>query len=80
MAQMLIQIPDAQVQRVITALCDGIFDNNDPNFAAKVTPATPTPALAKQVVMDFIRNKVKDYENRKAFDDLPPPDVSTIVN
>lgn len=77
MAQMTIQIPDAQVNRVINALCSGLFA---PTVGTAVlTPIDPTPALAKQVVIEYIKERVVAYEREQAVKAIPPVDVQNVV-
>jgi hypothetical protein len=45
-----------------------------------VTKADPTPALAKKVIMDWIKEQVKRYEEEKARVNLPPVDLSNIIS
>jgi len=73
MAQILLNIPDAQVQRVVDALCSLLRTPIG-------TVVEPTPALAKGVLIDIIKERVKFYEEEKARLALPPPDVTNIVN
>jgi hypothetical protein len=75
MAQMTIQIPDNQLDRVLEALCANL--PNIDNFSSGVTP---TPALAKQVVLNMIKERVKMYEEAKQAKTIPPIDVSNIIS
>jgi len=73
MAQILLNIPDAQVQRVIDALCALL---KTPTGAS----VDPTPALAKGVLIDMIKERVKFYEEEKARATLVAIDVTNLVN
>ena len=73
MAQITLQIPDAQVPRVIVALCSSLMVD-------AVTPVVPTAALAKQVLIDYVKQRVQQYENQQAVAAIAPTDVSTIVS
>jgi hypothetical protein len=75
MAQLVIQIPDNQLDRVMEALCADL-----PNVDSFTSGVTPTPALAKQVVIDMIKTRVKMYEEGKRAKTIPPIDVSNIVS
>jgi len=72
MASITLTIPDAQVTRVIDALCAGQMQD-------AVTPVPPTAALAKQVVIDWIKARVLAYEEDQARKALAAIDVSDIV-
>lgn len=72
MAQINLQIPDAQLQRVIAALCDGLMTPTG-------SPVDPTPALAKQALIQIIKVRVLQYEENKARAAIPPPDVTDVV-
>lgn len=73
MANMNLQIPDAQVQRVINALCARLMVDAE-------TPVPPTAALAKSVVVDWIKEQVLTYETRLAQEALAAVDVTNIVS
>lgn len=75
MANMNIQIPDAQVNRVIAALCANLYKEG-----SATDLVDPTPALAKQVVLDYIKDRVKVHETSEALKNVQPPDVSNIVS
>jgi hypothetical protein len=75
MAQLVIQIPDNQLDRVLEALCAEL-----PNVDSFTSGVTPTPALAKQVVINMIKTRVKMYEEAKQAKTIPPIDVSNIVS
>jgi len=74
MAQLTINIPAQFEDRVIEALCAGI--PNPDSFASGVTP---TPALAKQALLNIIKERVKMYEETKLAKAIPPVDVTSIV-
>jgi hypothetical protein len=58
-ANITITIPDALVPRVVTALCSSVMTD-------AVTFANPTPALAKQVLVDYIKERVRAFEEEQA--------------
>jgi hypothetical protein len=72
MAQMNLQIPDNQLDRVVKALCFGIMA---PDAFSSVEP---TPALAKKVVIDMIKEKVRVYE-QELVKRNNPIDVDNII-
>jgi len=72
MANINLVIPDAQVQRVINALCSGLI-------APTGQTVPPTPALAKQVLIDIVKTRVIVYEEEQARRAIPPIDVTDIV-
>jgi hypothetical protein len=72
-ANISFQIPDTQLPRVIEALCAY-------QMVDAVTKADPTPALAKKVIIDWIKEQVKRYEEEKARVNLPPVDLSNIIS
>ena len=67
MAAITLNIPDAQIARVITAVC-----------ASKVTPepVAPTGAIAKAIEASWVRECVLAYEVAQ----VPPPDVTGLVS
>ena len=75
MANININIPDQHVDRVIEALCAGL-----PNVDSFSSGVTPTPALAKQALLNIIKERVKMYEEAKAVKSIPPVDVTSIVS
>ncbi len=65
MAQIIINIPNAVVNRVVNGLC-GQFGYNE-YLEDGVTPNPETPAqFAKQVVVQFVKNGVKAWEASQA--------------
>jgi hypothetical protein len=68
MASINITIPDNQVQRVIEALCARPYV-----LLPVVQPVPPTPAAAKQAVLDIIKAIVISYETTQAIQALAPP-------
>jgi len=74
MANITINIPDQHVNRVIEALCAGL---PSPDSFATITP---TPALAKQALLNIIKERVKMHEEMKAVKAIPPVDVIDVVS
>jgi hypothetical protein len=67
MAQITLTIPDEHVQRVIDALCLGTAN-----------PVPATPANAKDVVIQWVKDHVLEYEMEMARR-AAITDVSTLV-
>ena len=61
--QIVLNIPnDAQMPLIIEALCE--WGGYDPETDG------PKPAFAKRVVIDFIRDTVRDYNSRRDSDSI----------
>jgi len=75
MATITLTIPDAQVSRVITALCARPF------FAVPIADPVdpPTPAAAKQIVVDWIKLNVRAYEQIQIQLANPVPDTDGLI-
>jgi len=72
MANITLTIPDAQVPRVINALCAGLKTPTGQD-------ATPTAALAKQVLIGIVKSRVIMYEEEQARLVIQIADVTDIV-
>lgn len=71
MAQITLTIPDAQLPRVIAALC-----------ATKMTidgPTPPTGVNAKAILVEWVKQQVANHETQQAHNALPVVDVTTVV-
>lgn len=73
MANINLQIPDAQLQRVIDALC---ASRTDP---VTLQPIPPTGPNAKAIVIAWIKDQVLAYETEKARKAIAAIDVTTVV-
>lgn len=69
MANITLVIPDAELPRVIAALCASDMAN----------PLTPTGPNAKAVVVKWVINCVKAYEVRLAQQALVPTDTTGLI-
>lgn len=67
MAQITLNIPDAQLPRIIAALCDIPRPKLD-----------PTGPNAKAVLVNWVKERVSDFEHRAAMDNVQI-DVSDVV-
>jgi hypothetical protein len=72
MANINLVIPDAQVPRVVNALCAGLKTPTGQDVV-------PTPALAKEVVIQMIKARVLMYEEELARRAIQATDVTDIV-
>lgn len=69
MATLTLTIPDAQLQRVVVALCA-----SDP-----ANPMPSTVANAKAVVIKWVLNTVTQYETKLAQAAVPVVDTTNLV-
>lgn len=72
MAQFVLVIPDAQLDRVVKAMCDG-------QMIDALTPAVPTPALAKQMLITMIKERVRNYETLQAQKAININNLDTLI-
>lgn len=80
MASINFTIPDAQINRVINALCtkygyqDNIITNTDP---PEISPNPESKAqFSKRMISEVIRSLVLDVEKQSAIDAVPKVDVT----
>lgn len=77
MAVIALTIPDAQLPRVIAALCA----RGATVIAGQPPVAVPeSPANAKAVAVAWIKETVLAFETTAAHAAVVPPDVSTVVS
>ncbi len=75
MAAFTINIPDEELERVITALCaKPLFMPTPP---VPIDP--PTEDGARQCIVDWVKRNVEMYELEKAKAAVLPPDTSGLV-
>lgn len=73
MASITLTIPDAQLLRIINALCAK-------GIGIPPTPVEATAPNAKLVLVDWIKQTVSDYELTIARNTVAIPNVASIVS